>query len=449
MALWIWATIGVLALVRIVQACISKSKNKMLPPGPRGSIFGSLHLLGKFPTMDLRQLAQKYGDIMYLRLGLQHTVVVSSARAAELFLKTHDLNFASRPPNEGAKHLIFGQKSLSFAEYGSYWTNMRKICMLELLSNQKINSFKSMRREEVALLIKSVQEDANNRRIANLTDKVMSLGIDMTCRMVFGKKYKDEEFGGRGIVSVMKEGLKLAAAPNLGDFFPCIAPLDLQGLTKRMKAVNKVFDDFYEKIIDDHLQSKDAERTKDFTDAMLSYMGSEESDYRIERLNIKAMMSDMLVASADTSSTTVLWVLSELMRHPQVMKKVQKEIENVVGLNRMKKSRVIVNVSAIGRDPIAWGDAEKFVPERFEDSNVDVRGHHFEILPFGSGRRRCIGMQLGITVVHFVSAQLVHCFDWELPDNMLPNELDMTEEFGLAVSRAKNLLAIPSYRLQN
>ncbi|KAM1758290.1 hypothetical protein ACFX11_007435 [Malus domestica] len=336
MALWIWATIGVLALVRIVQACISKSKNKMLPPGPRGfPIFGSLHLLGKFPTMDLRQLAQKYGDIMYLRLGLQHTVVVSSARAAELFLKTHDLNFASRPPNEGAKHLIFGQKSLSFAEYGSYWTNMRKICMLELFSNQKINSFKSMRREEVALLIKSVQEDANNRRIANLTDKVMSLGIDMTCRMVFGKKYKDEEFGGRGIVSVMKEGLKLAAAPNLGDFFPCIAPLDLQGLTKRMKAVNKVFDDFYEKIIDDHLQSKDAERTKDFTDAMLSYMGSEESDYRIERLNIKAMMSDMLVASADTSSTTVLWVLSELMRHPQVMKKVQKEIENVVGLNRM------------------------------------------------------------------------------------------------------------------
>ncbi|KAB2603951.1 cytochrome P450 CYP736A12-like [Pyrus ussuriensis x Pyrus communis] len=438
MAFWIWATIGVLALVRFVQACISKTKNKMLPPGPRGfPIFGSLHLLGKFPTMDLRQLAQKYGDIMYLRLGLQHTVVVSSARAAELFLKTHDLNFASRPPNEGAKHLIFGQKSLSFAEYGSYWTNMRKICMLELLSNQKINSFKSMRREEVALLIKSVQEDANNRRISNLTDKVMSLGIDMTCRMLFGKKYKDEEFGGRGIVSVMKEGL-----------------------TKKMKAVNNVFDDFYEKIIDEHLQSKDTERTKDFTDAILAYMGSEESDYRIERLNIKAMMSDMLVASADTSSTTVLWALSELMRHPQVMKKVQKEIENVVGLNRMVEESDTEKLEYLDMvvketmrlhpvDPSAWEDAEKFVPERFEDSNVYVRGHHFQILPFGSGRRRCVGMQLGITVVHFLLAQLVHCFDWELPDNMLPNELDMTEEFGLAVSRAKNLLAIPSYRLQN
>ncbi|KAB2603954.1 cytochrome P450 CYP736A12-like [Pyrus ussuriensis x Pyrus communis] len=457
MAFWIWLTIGVLALVRIVQACISKgkNKNKMLPPGPRGfPIFGSLHLLGKFPTMVLHQLAQKYGDIMYLRLGLQHT----------LFLKTHDLNFASRPPTEGAKHIIFGQRSLSFAEYGSYWTNMRKICMLELLSNQKINCFKSMRREEAVLLIKS-------------------LGINMTCRMVFGKKYKDEEFGGRGFASVMKEGL-----------------------TKKMKAVNKAFDEFFEKVIDEHLQYKDKERTKDFIDALLAHMGSEGSDYRIERLNIKAMMSVInyhlctyVAASVDTSSTTVQWALSELLRHPQDMKKVQKELENVVGLKRMveesdmekleyldmvvketmrlhpvvplllphaaiedctptylflhyhipKKSRIIINAWAIGRDLSAWEDAEKFVPESFEGNNVDVRGQHFQLVPFGSGRRRCVGMQLGITVVHFVLAQLVHCFDWELPDNMLPNELEMTEEFGLVVSRAKNLLAIPSYRLQN
>ncbi|RXH82908.1 hypothetical protein DVH24_003406 [Malus domestica] len=58
-------------------------------------------------------------------------------------------------------------------------------------------------------------------------------------------------------------------------------------------------------------------------------------------------------------------------------------------------------------------------------------------------------LALAENVLHFVLAQLVHCFDWELPDNMLPNELDITEEFGLVVSRAKNLLAIPSFRLQN
>ncbi|KAL6284205.1 hypothetical protein ACE6H2_015134 [Prunus campanulata] len=490
---WIWVTIGLLALAILQAWC--KNKKTTLPPGPRGfPIFGSLHLLGEFPNKDLHRLAQTYGDIMYMRLGLMPTIVVSSPKAAELFLKTHDLAFASRPPHEGAKHISFGQRSLSFAEYGPYWRDTRKMCTLELLSNQKINSFKSMRIEEVALCVEAICAAANSGSIAvDLSDKVSSLSVGMSCRMVFGKKYMDEEFDARGFKSVVKEGTQLLSAPNLGDYIPFIAPLDLQGFTKRMKSVNKAFDTFFEKIIEEHLQSNDEERTKDFVDVMVSFMGSEESQYRVERPHIKAIILDMLAASMDTSSTTIEWALSELMRHPKAMNKVQKELENVVGLDRMveesdlekleylnmvlketlrlhpvvplllphaaikdctvngyhipNKSHVIINAWAIGRDPSAWSDAEEFIPERFEGSNIDVRGNHFELIPFGSGRRRCPGMHLGLTVVQIVLAQLVHCFDWELPDSMLPEELDMTEVFGLTISRAKHLLAIPSYRL--
>lgn len=202
----------------------------------------------------------------------------------------------------------------------------------------------------------------------------------------------------------------------------------------------------------------------------------------------------MVAGAMDTSATAIEWTLSELMRHPRVMKKVQKELEDVVGMDRMvdesdlekleylnmvvkenlrlhpvaplliphaaiedctvngfhipKKSRVMVNVWAVGRDPSAWTDPDKFIPERFDGSTIDLRGRDFQLLPFGSGRRGCPGMHLGLTVVHLVVAQLVHCFDWELPDNMLPTELDMTEEFGLTVPRAKHLQAIPSYRLR-
>jgi len=202
----------------------------------------------------------------------------------------------------------------------------------------------------------------------------------------------------------------------------------------------------------------------------------------------------MLAGSMDTSATVIEWALSELMKHPRVMKKVQKELEDVVGLERMveesdldsleyldmvlketfrlhpiaplllphlamedctvnglhipQNSRVIINVWAIGRDPSVWSDAEKFFPERFVGSNIDVRGRDFQLIPFGSGRRGCPGMQLGLTAVRLVVAQLVHCFDWELPDNMLPTELDMTEEFGLTTPRAKHLLAFPTYRLR-
>ncbi|XP_041008195.1 cytochrome P450 71AU50-like [Juglans microcarpa x Juglans regia] len=494
---WTWTILVLLVMFAyLLQEWTWKrmNKTKKLPPGPRGlPIFGNLHIFGELPHRDLHQLAQKYGPIMHLRLGFVPTIVVSSPQAAELFLKAHDLVFASRPPTEAAKHIAYEQKNLSFSPYGSYWRNIRKMCTLELLSNLKINSFKSMRKEELGLLVKFIEKAASDCIVVDLSAKIASLSTDMSCRMVFGKKYMDKDLDERGFKAVIQEGMHLGATPNLGDYIPYIGLLDLQGLTRRMKAISKIFDDFFEKIIDDHVQSKDENKIKDFIDVMLSFMGSEDSEYRVERSNIKAIILDMLAGSMDTTATAVEWTISEVIKHPRVMKKLQKELEDVVGLERMveesdldrleyldmvvketmrlhpvaplllpheateditiqgfyipKKSRLIVNVWAIGRDPSVWTDAEKFFPERFVGSNIDLRGHDFQLLPFGSGRRGCPGLQLGLTAIRLMVAQLVHCFDWDLPNNMPPTELDMTEEFGITVPRAKHLLAIPRRRL--
>ncbi|KAF3440442.1 hypothetical protein FNV43_RR18726 [Rhamnella rubrinervis] len=454
-------------------------------------------MLGEFPHRDLHKLAKQHGPIMHIRLGLVPTIVVSSPQAAELFLKTHDLVFASRPPQEAAKHISYNQAGMAFSEYGSYWRNVRKMCTLELLSNLKVNSFRAMRKEEIGLFIDFIREAARDGVAVDLSAKVSSLNADMTCRMVFGKKFEDSEFDERGFRDVIQEVFKLSSTPNLGNYIPQIAKFDLQGLTKKMKKASKVFDNFFEKIIDAHIQCRDSNnsegRTKDFVDVMLSFMGSQESEYRIERSNIKAIILDMLSASIDSASTTVDWALAELIKNPNIMEKVQKELETKVGIERMveesdlesldylnmvvketlrlhpagplliphasmgdciindfhipKNAHIIINAWAIGRDPHAWTEPEKFIPERFIGSDVDVRGRDFQLLPFGSGRRGCPGIQLGLTVVRLVLAQLVHSFDWELPNGMLPADLDMTEEFGLTVPRAKHLLAIPTYRL--
>nr|GMD40363.1 cytochrome P450 CYP736A12-like [Ipomoea batatas] len=200
----------------------------------------------------------------------------------------------------------------------------------------------------------------------------------------------------------------------------------------------------------------------------------------------------MISASMDTTATSIEWIITELIRHPQAMEKLQKELEEVVGMERMveesdleklkyldmvvkegmrlhpavpllhhesmedcqvkgyhipKGSRVVINLLAVQKDPIAWPEPDKFIPERFEGNSVDLRGRDFELLPFGSGRRSCPGIQLGIIVVQLVVAQLVHCFNWKLPNGMHPNELDMSELFGLATGRAKPLMAVPTYRL--
>ena len=90
-----------------------------------------------------------------------------------------------------------------------------------------------------------------------------------------------------------------------------------------------------------------------------------------------------------------------------------------------------------------------FYPERFVNSNIDIQGHDFRLIPFGSGRRGCAGMNLGLTTVRLVVAQLVYCFSWELPFGISPEDLDMTENFGLTMPRSKHLLAMPTYRLQS
>ena len=256
-----------------------------------------------------------------------------------------------------------------------------------------------------------------------------------------------------------------------------------------------------EKIIDKHIQdvSKDEVNHMNFIDVVLSLMNKsnnyeDESLYAIDRKNVKAIILDALAGGTNTSITSIEWILSELLRHPRVMRQLQEELKNVVGMRRMveesdlenldylnmvvketlrlhpttplliphesmedivingyyipKKLRILINAWTIGRDPNVWSNnVEEFFRERFAENNIDLQGHDFELTPFGSGRRMCPGIQLGLINVRLVVSQLVHCFNWKLPNDTPPNELNMKEKFGLTMPRADHLLAIPTYRL--
>ncbi|KAF3656834.1 putative cytochrome 71A2-like [Capsicum annuum] len=353
---------------------------------------------------------------MYLRLGLVPTTIASSADAAEKFLKTYDHIFASRPHHEASQYLAYGQKNMIFAKYGVYWRNMRKLCTVHLLSNHKIHSFQSMRKQEVELLIESLKEEARDRVALDLSAKITSLNANLTCLMVFGKKYMDEDLDKRGFKAVVQEVVRLSTAPNLGDIFPLIGVIDLHGLTRKLKDLSKVFDEFLEKIIDEHVEDHDRKQTKDFVDTMMDIMESGEAEFQFDRCNIKAILLDMLFAVMDTTASSVEWILTELLRHPEVMKKLRKELQEVVGLERMveesdlenlnyldmvvkecmrmhpvaplfyhesmedcvgddlhipKGSRILVNCYDVQRDPNVWPEPDKFLPDRFLESSID------------------------------------------------------------------------------
>jgi cytochrome P450 len=146
---------------------------------------------------------------------------------------------------------------------------------------------------------------------------------------------------------------------------------------------------------------------------------------------------------AKTKVSYLHLVIKEALRlHPPAVLLLPREYGEtcrVMGYDVPRGTKVFVNVWAIGRDDRYWGDAEAFRPERFEDSAVDFKGADFEYLPFGAGRRMCPGMSLGMANMELALASLLFHFDWELPAGVTPQDLDMTETFGITVRRKSKL----------
>nr|KYP61589.1 Cytochrome P450 750A1 family [Cajanus cajan] len=454
-------------------------------------------MLGKLPHRSLEALAKKYGPIMSLKLGQVPTIVVSSAEAVERFLKTHDAVFSNRPTLEATNSFSYRSKGLAFSKYGAYWRDMRKVCTLQLLSASKAESFAPLRKKELEQALKLLEKAAMNGEVVDLSEVVHNVVEDFVYKMVLGRS-KDADFDLKGLI---QNEHQLLGAFNLADYVPCLGALDLQGLKRRFKKISEALDQMLEKIIKEHEHGSDVQHGrnhKDFIDILLSLRQKpidpdDEQNHVIDRTNIKAILLDMISGSFETSAITVEWALSELLRHPRVMKKLQDELDNVIGRNKLvgendlaklsyldmviketmrlyptiplnyresikdstihgyfieKNSRIFINLWAIGRDSKIWSDnAEVFYPERFMENNLDYRGHNSQFIPFGFGRRGCPGLHLGLITVKLIVAQLVHCFSWQLSGSIAPNDLDMTEKDGLLMPKAMHLLVVPRYRL--
>ncbi|KAK7837436.1 cytochrome p450 cyp736a12 [Quercus suber] len=161
LTLAIFLLLSIWTFIRILSRPKDNKNQPKLPPGPRSlPIIGNLHMLGSLPHRALHCLAKIYGPIMSLRLGHVPTIVVSSPQAAELFLKTHDTIFASRPKLQVSEYLSYGTKGMAFTKYGSYWRNFRKLCTLQLLCVSKIGSFAPVRKAEVGSLVQSLKKAA-------------------------------------------------------------------------------------------------------------------------------------------------------------------------------------------------------------------------------------------------------------------------------------------------
>nr|DAD31446.1 TPA_asm: hypothetical protein HUJ06_010297 [Nelumbo nucifera] len=227
-----------------------------LPPGPKPwPIIGNLPHLGPVPHHTIAALARVYGPLLHLRLGSVHVVVAASASVASQFLKTHDANFSSRPPNSGAKHIAYNYHDLVFAPYGPRWRLLRKICSVHLFSGKALDDFRHVRQEEVAVLTRALSRSGTSP--LNVGQLLNVCTTNALARVMLGRRVfeSDDGTGNRKsdeFKEMVVEIMVLAGVFNIGDFVPSLEWLDLQGVAAKMKKLHARFDAFLNKILEEH-----------------------------------------------------------------------------------------------------------------------------------------------------------------------------------------------------
>ncbi|XP_026420007.1 cytochrome P450 71B36-like [Papaver somniferum] len=131
----------------------------------------------------LNKLSEIYGLVMLLQLGHVPKLVISSVEAAEQILKTFDLEFCTRPSLVGLKCISYNHLDIAFTPYGEYWREMRKICVLELFSTKRVQSFKAVRAEEIDVLIDYILSSSNATHV-DVFDKFTSFTHRTICRFL-------------------------------------------------------------------------------------------------------------------------------------------------------------------------------------------------------------------------------------------------------------------------
>jgi len=165
--------------------------NPPFPPGPRGlPIIGNLHQLNTSALpLQLWKFSTKYGPIFSLKLGLRPAIVVSSPKLAKEVMKDHDLQFCGRPRLLGQQKLSYNGVDIAFSPYNSYWREMRKICVVHILSSIRVSNFSSIRHFEVKQMMEKISMHASSSKVTNLSDALVSLTSTIICRIAFGRRY--------------------------------------------------------------------------------------------------------------------------------------------------------------------------------------------------------------------------------------------------------------------
>ncbi|KAI6688213.1 hypothetical protein NL676_025041 [Syzygium grande] len=507
---------GVILAILILSIHVwfkSRSSRKLkTPPEVAGAwpVIGHLPILAKspHPHRTFGAMADEYGPIFTVRLGLFPVVVVSSSEIAKECCTKHDLALSSRPLLLATEVMGYNYAFFGFSPYGQYWREVRKIATSELLSNRRIESLVNPIVASVTdIAIKELhklwteKKNDSGHILIDLKQWFASLSLNIVLKVIAGKgcysgvATVDEEEE-RRCHHALREFLHFLGVFTVADALPFLRCLDLGGHEKTMRRIAKELDTILSGWLEEHKRkSKSPSENRgdrDFMDVMLSTLNGKEVGGYDADTTIKATCLAMISGGTDTTMGTITWAVSLLLNNLHILKNTQEELDTQIGKQRFvnesditnlsyvhaivketlrlhppgplgvphesiedcvvnghhvpKGTRFIFNLWKIQTDPRAWPEPMKFKPERFLSSHkdVDVKDRNYDYLPFGVGRRSCPGMSFGFQFVHSMLARFLHAFEVSTLDNL---PVDMSETFGITIEKATPLEVMLAPRL--
>ncbi|WJX15547.1 hypothetical protein P8452_05679 [Trifolium repens] len=491
---WIW--------LAIVMEHKRSKLGHQLPPGPRcWPVVGNIFQIGLSPPHEsFTILAHKHGPIMTLWLGSMCTVVVSSSDVACDMFKNNDVALAGRKIYEAMKgnHEYGSEGSLITSQYNAHWRMLKRLSTTEFFVTSRLDAMRDVRAKCIDRMVHLIDEVAceSGNGVVDVGRFFFLMAFNLIGNLIFSKDLLDPEMerGARFYHHTVKV-MEYAGKPNVADFFPILKRFDPQSIRRNTQFhVERAFEIagwFIKQRMENDMVGGGNGNNKDFLDVLLQFRGdSVGGPYSFTSRTINVVVFEMFTAGTDTTTSTLEWVMAELLHNPRTLKKVQMELRNKIGADRKfeendienlpylkaviketlrlhpplpflvphmaldsckigdyyipKETQILVNVWAIGRDPKVWDAPLLFWPERFMEPNmVDYKGRHFEFIPFGSGRRMCPAMPLASRVLPLALGSLLSYFDWILPNGLKPEDMDMTEGMGITLRKAVPLKAIP------
>ncbi|KAG5009034.1 hypothetical protein JHK87_017549 [Glycine soja] len=458
----------------------TNSNNLKMIPGPKGYPFiGSMSLMTSLAHHRIAAAAQacKATRLMAFSMGDTRVIVTCHPHVAKEILNSSV--FADRPIKESAYSLMFN-RAIGFAPYGVYWRTLRRIAATHLFCPKQIKASELQRAEIAAQMTHSFR---NRRGGFGIRSVLKRASLNNMMWSVFGQRYDLDETNTSvdELSRLVEQGYDLLGTLNWGDHIPFLKDFDLQKIrftcSKLVPQVNR----FVGSIIADH-QTDTTQTNRDFVHVLLSLQGPD----KLSHSDMIAVLWEMIFRGTDTVAVLIEWIMARMVLHPEVQRRVQEELDAVVGggaralteedvaatayllavvkevlrlhppgpllswarlaitdttidgYNVPAGTTAMVNMWAIGRDPEVWLVPLDFKPERFMglEAEFSVLGSDLRLAPFGSGRRTCPGKTLGLSTVTFWVARLLHEFEW-LPSD--EGKVDLTEVLRLSCEMANPL----------